>query len=95
LVSVTYVLALAFLIICELSVELAGAAVSDCGVFFLETCVSAFLADQLSPGRIGVWKAVAYGQLQAQMKVGRIRSLATPQVLCPESSGQVPLRPDI
>jgi hypothetical protein len=29
------------------------------------------------------------------MKVGRIRSLATPQVLCPESSGQVPLRPDI
>jgi|UPI00001F6DD3 hypothetical protein len=55
----------------------------------------ALLGYQLSLGGIRVWRAVAHGQLQAQMETGCIYSLAAPGFLCPVGSGRVPLGPSI
>jgi hypothetical protein len=43
--------------------------------------VSGLLGDQLSLGRIWVWRAVAQGQLWVQMETGRFLSQAAPQSL--------------
>jgi hypothetical protein len=45
-----------------LSVVLAGLAVFDCGLSFLQACVSVLLGDQFSPGGIWVWSTVAQDQ---------------------------------
>jgi hypothetical protein len=47
-----------------LSLMLAGLAVSDCGLSLQQACASVLLGDQISPGGIWVWTAVAQGQLQ-------------------------------
>ena len=46
-----------------LSLVLAGLAVSDCGLSFLQACLSELLGDQFSLGGIWVWTAVVQGQL--------------------------------
>ena len=53
--------------------------------------VLALLGDQLSPGDICVWRAVAQDQLQVQTETGRLLSQTTSQFLCHEGSGRVPL----
>ena len=45
-----------------LSLVLTALAVSDHDLSFLQACVSVPLGDQLSPGGIWVWRAVAQGQ---------------------------------
>ena len=70
-----------------LSLVLAGLAVSDCGLSLLQACVSVLLGDQFSLGGIWVWRAVAQGQLQAQMETRRIPSQAAPQFLCSGGNG--------
>jgi hypothetical protein len=70
------------------------------------TGVSALLGDQLLPGRIWIWRAVAQGQPWstgsalghrvspgAQMETRMIGSLAVPWFLCPDVFGWVPLGP--
>jgi hypothetical protein len=51
------------------------------------TGVSALLGDQLSPGGILVWRAVAQGQLQGADKNKRTLSWTAPWFLCPKGSG--------
>ena len=51
--------------------------------------VSALLEDQLSPSSIWVWRAVAQGQLWAQMEITRTLSQASPWFLYPEGSRRV------
>ena len=46
-----------------LSLVLAGLAVSDCSLSFLQACVSVLLGDQFFLGGIWVWRAVVQGQL--------------------------------
>ena len=53
---------------------------------------SELLGDQLSPGVIWLCRAVAQYQLWVQTETGRILSQSAPHFLCPEGSGQVPLR---
>ena len=54
---------LALQLVIWLSMVLASLAVSDCGLSFLQACVSEVLGDQFSPGEIWVWIAVAQGLL--------------------------------
>ena len=61
-------------------------------ILFVLTGMSIVLGDQLSPGSIWVWRAVAQGQFQAQTETRRILSQAASQFLCPEVSGQVTQR---
>ena len=63
LVSVAY-MSLPLPLAIWLSLSLAGLANSDCGLSFLQACVSVLLGDQFSLGEIWVFRAVAQGQLQ-------------------------------
>jgi hypothetical protein len=54
---------LPLLLAISLSLVLVGLAVSDCGLFLLQACVSVLLGYQLSLGGIWVWGAVAQGHL--------------------------------
>ena len=50
------------------SLVLVGLAVSDYGLSLLQACVFALLGDQLSPGGIWVWNAVAQDQLRMETR---------------------------
>jgi hypothetical protein len=47
-----------------LSLVLPGLAISDCGLYLLQPCLSLFLGDKFSLGGMWVWRAVAQGHLR-------------------------------
>ena len=61
-----------------LSLVLAGLAVFDCGLSLLKAYVSVLLDDQIFPGGIWVWRAVAQGQVRG---AGRNQKDSVP--VCP------------
>ena len=66
---------------------LADLAASDCGLSLLQAHLSVLYLEG-----IWVWRVVAQSQLWVQTETGRILSQSAPHFLCPEGSGQVPLR---
>ena len=74
-----------------LSLVPAGLTLSDCGFSLLQACVSVFLEDQFSLGKICLWRAVVQGQLWAQTEPGWILPLAVTWFLCHDGSVWVPL----